>query len=262
MLWGSNRGARERPSLHIPPSPNLSQRHVHVLCRQTLSSARTTAVALFLSCLFIPTLPPFIPTPLSPLLSIAVFLLSTFSPHQAGKKAGPVGEGLCNVWLHMSCSELLLQLGKARLQRSHKGLNSGLEQGKEKCLCREEIKGDTESLFSGHRPCRAARCCCCSWWCCPWEVMPGESGKGGSITRWGCKFWVHLSADFRAKLEWKYLKQWRLCQAAQLSHEQGTFVAEVRCEQTDFTLIIQINQVKRCHCKLHYIILRDFFSSL
>lgn len=135
--------------MHYPPSPNLSQQHVHALCRQTLSSARTTAVSLFLSCLFILTLPPFIPTPLSSLPSIAVFLLSTFSPHQAGKKAGPVREGLCNVWLHMSCSELLLRLGKARLQRSHKGLNSGLEQGEEECLCREEIKGDQKVCFQG-----------------------------------------------------------------------------------------------------------------
>lgn len=168
-----------------PPTPphNLSQQHVDALCRQSLSSGKTTAVSLFLSCLFIPTLPPFIPTPLSPLPSIAVFLLYTFSPHQAGKKAGPVGEGLCNVWLHMSCSELWLRLGKARLQRSHKGLKSGLEQGEEECLSREEIKEDTESWFSGHRPCRAVRCCCCPWWCCQWEAMRRESRKGGSITR-------------------------------------------------------------------------------
>lgn len=37
---------------------------------------------------------------------------------------------------------------------------------------------------------------------------------------------------------WKYLKEWRLCQPELLSHHQGSFVAEVRGDWTDFTLII------------------------
>lgn len=251
-LIGKERG---RPQsccpLQSPPTRHLSQRHVCALRRQTFSAPQGRLLSPSLPLLSLFSSPHCLHSfPLLFLLPsiLSVIPLCTFSPsggykgrscwrERAGHTWAP--ENYCSGWERQGCrgatSVWILEQNRGR--RRSRSTERQPRDTHKACFQGTDHAGLSGGAAAAAVPGGAPR----GKWCQKNQEKRAQSqGEAAHFEDGEClQFIGRLVSEQSA---WKDLKQRRLCQPELLSHHQGTFVAEVRGDWTDFTIIIQIKK--------------------